>query len=136
MTRFGLRRRLFLVVVATVIVAIAALVAAFNLLLGVTLDRDARDLVRSRAHAQLASIRVDRGRLTVGETPDDRSTDAYVWLFSRGRMLRRPRAAAEVQRAVRTLIEGRARYATVSSADTLLYARGDEHYSESLVQSR
>jgi signal transduction histidine kinase len=122
MKRLGLRRRLFLVVVATVVVAIAALVASFNLLLGTTLDGNARDLVRSRAEAQLASLRVDEGRLAIGETPDNRSADAYVWVFSRGRMLERPRAAREVQRAVRGLLGGRARYATVSSADTLLYA--------------
>jgi signal transduction histidine kinase len=122
MKRLGLRRRLFLVVVATVVVAIAALVAAFNLLLGATLDRNARDLVRSRAEAQLTSLRIDRGRVEVGETPDNRSTDAYVWVFARGRMLQRPRASEEVQRAVRTLLAGHARYATVSSADTLLYA--------------
>ena len=122
MTRFGLRRRLFLVVVATVVVAIAALVAAFNLLLSATLDGNARDLVRSRAEAQLASLRVEHGRLEVGETPDNRSTDAFVWVFTRGRMLQRPRAADAVQRAVGTLLGGRARYATVSSEDTLLYA--------------
>jgi len=122
MRRLGLRRRLFLVVVATVVVAIAAFVAAFNLVLGATLDGNARSLVHSRAEAQLTSLRVDHGRLTVGDTPDERSTDAYVWVYSRGRMLQQPRAADEVQRAVLTLLQGRARYATVSSADTLLYA--------------
>jgi signal transduction histidine kinase len=122
MKRLGLRRRLFLVVVATVVVAIAALVASFNLVLGATLDGNARSLARSRADAELASLRADHGRLVVGETSDARSTDAYVWVFSRGRVLRRARAAAEVQRAARTLLEGRARYATVASVDTLLYA--------------
>jgi len=122
MRRLGLRRRLFLVVVVTVVVSVAALVAAFNLFLAANLDRNANDLVRSRADAQLSSLRVANGRLTVGEAPDGRGADAYVWVFSRGRFLEEPRAARDVQRAVRNLVNSPRRFVTVSSADTLLYS--------------
>ena len=122
MRRLGLRRRLFLVVVATVVVSVAALVAAFNLFLAATLDRNANDLVRSRADAQLSSLRVANGRLTVGEAPDGRGADAYVWVFSRGRALEAPRAARDVQRTARNLVDSPRRFTTVSSADTLLYS--------------
>src|SRR5437899_2701793 len=85
MSRLGLRRRLLLVVLATVALVIAALVAGFNVLLARTLDGDARDLVRSRAAAQVASLRIDHGRLSVGKAPDGRSSDAYFWVFAGAR---------------------------------------------------
>jgi signal transduction histidine kinase len=122
MSRLGLRRRLFLVVLATVVMVVAGLVAGFNLVLGSTLDRNARDLVRSRAVAQIASLRVEGGHLTVGEALDDRSADAYVWVFAGTRPLERPRAAPAVERAAQRLVGGPARYADVPSTDTRLYA--------------
>ena len=122
MSRLGLRRRLLLVVLATVVVAVAGLVAGFNLVLAGTLDSNAHDLVRSRADAQLASLRVEGGKLAVGEAPDDRSADAYLWVFAGTRRLEGPRAAPDVERAVRGLVGGPARYVDVSSTDTRLYA--------------
>jgi len=122
MSRLGIRRRLLLVVLATVVLAVTGLVAGFNLVLGATLDRNARDLVRSRADAQIASRRVEQGRLRVGESPDDRATDAYLWVFAGMQVLERPRAAMPVERAVRGLVDGPARFRTVSATDTLLYA--------------
>jgi two-component system OmpR family sensor kinase len=122
MRRLGIRRRLLLVVLATLVLAVTGLVAGFNLVLGATLDRNARDLVRSRADAQIASLRVEHGQLRVGESPDDRATDAYLWVFAGARVLERPRAATQVEGAVRGLVGGPARYETVSSTDTLLYA--------------
>ena len=64
----GIRRRLLLVVIAAVVVSVAGLVAGFNIVLGRSLDRDSRDLVRSRAAAELGSIGVRRGHLTTSET--------------------------------------------------------------------
>jgi signal transduction histidine kinase len=122
MSKLGLRRRLLLVVLATVVIVVAGLVAGFNLVLSNTLDSNAHDLVRSRADAQLASLRVEGGHLTVGEAPDDRSTDAYLWVFAGTHPLERPRAAPDVERAVRSLVGGPARYDDVSATDTRLYA--------------
>jgi two-component system, OmpR family, sensor kinase len=121
MSRPGLRRRLLLVVLATVALVIAALVAGFNVLLVRTLDGDARDLVRSRAAAQVASLRIDQGHLSVGEAPDGRSSDAYVWVFAGGRPLERPNTGAAIDRAARGLAAGPAGFVDVARSDTRLY---------------
>jgi signal transduction histidine kinase len=122
MTRVGLRRRLFLVVVATVAVTVAALVLGFNLILAHTLTRDSRDLARTRASAQLAQLTTADGRLNVREAPDAAAADAYIWVFSRGAALEHPRSAASVYAAARALTTGGARYADIPGADIRLYA--------------
>ena len=122
MSRIGIRRRLFLVVVATVAVAVAALVLGFNLILARTLTRDSRDLARTRASAQLALLTTTHGRVIVREAPDDAAADAYIWVFSRGAVLEQPRSGANVYAAARALATGRARYADVPGADIRLYA--------------
>src|SRR6478736_3322530 len=121
MSRLGLGRRLLLVVLATVALVIAALVGGFNVLLARTLDRDARDLVRSRAAAQVASLRIEQGRLSVGEAPDGRSSDAYVWVFAGARPLERPNTGATIDRAANGLAAGPARFVDVATSDTRLY---------------
>jgi signal transduction histidine kinase len=121
MSRLGLRRRLLLVVLATVALVITALVAGFNVLLARTLDGDARDLVRSRAAAQVASLRIDQGHLSVGEAPDGRSSDAYVWVFAGSRPLERPNTGAAIDRAARGLAAGPAGFVDVARSDTRLY---------------
>lgn len=122
MSKLGLRRRLLLVLLATVAVAVAGLVAGFNLVLARTLDRDARGLVRSRADAQVASLRVESGRLTAGETPDGSSSDTYVWVFGTSAAVEQPRAPAAVERAVRSLVGGPRRFLDVQTSDTRVYA--------------
>ena len=121
MSRLGLRWRLLLVVLATVALVIAALIAGFNVLLARTLDGDARDLVRSRAAAQVASLRIEQGRLSVGEAPDGRSPDAYVWVFAGARPLERPNTGAMIDRAANRLAAGPARFVDVARSDTRLY---------------
>src|SRR3954447_23796319 len=122
MTRLGIRGRLLLAVVAAVAIALVGLVAGFNVILVRTLDNDARDLVRSRASAELASLRIERGRVSIGEEPDGRSADAYLWVFEGGRALERPRAAPAIDRAARSLSGGPARFFDVPASDTRLYA--------------
>src|SRR4051794_16437081 len=122
MNGLGLRRRLLLVLVATVVVAVAGLVAGFNLVLARTLDNDARALVRSRADAQLSALRVDGERIASSERPDSPAADSFVWVFAGDRIVERPRAPAIVERAVRELARGRTRFADVAATDTRLYA--------------
>jgi signal transduction histidine kinase len=123
MTRLGIRRRLLLVVVATVGVAVAALVAAFNVILVQTLDRNARDLARSRAQAEIGTLQLRNGQLSVGEVPNDRAADASTWVYSQSRVLERPRAGAIVNAHAKRLDGGPPRFATVGRTDTLLYAQ-------------
>jgi signal transduction histidine kinase len=117
-----LRRRLLLAVLTVVAVAVAGLIAAFNVLLASTLDRDAHDLVRSRALAQLEAVRVVNGGIRVSESPDDVAPDTAVWIFSHGRLLEAPRSGEHVSDAARALASDDSRFRTVESADTLLYA--------------
>jgi signal transduction histidine kinase len=60
--------------------------------------------------------------VSVGEAPDDRSADAYVWIFDRGKVLERPRAGPAIDRAARTLAGGDKRFVDVPRNDTRLYA--------------
>ncbi len=122
MSRLGIRRRLFLVVIATVGVAVAVLVVAFNLIVASTLAQDARDLVRARASAQLALLTTAHGRVSVREAPDAAVADASIWVFSGGDTLEQPRGGAAVDAAARELAGGPARYADVPAADVRLYA--------------
>jgi two-component system, OmpR family, sensor kinase len=121
--RIGLRHRLFLVVVAAVIVVVAALVVGYNLILGHSLDQNTRDLVRSRARSQVASLRVVDGHIVVGEAPDDRTADTYLWVFENGRRLEGPSAPQAVEQAARRLAQGPSRFAEVASTDTRLYSQ-------------
>jgi len=122
MRRLGLQRRLMLVVVVAVIATLIGLVVGFNLILGNVLDRDARDLVRTRATAQIDSLRIDHGRLGVAESPGDPSADAYLWVFAGRRALEQPRVDAAIDRAARSLAGGSAGFADVVGSDSRLYA--------------
>src|ERR1700741_5280179 len=122
MSRLGLRSRLFLVVVATVAIVLAALLAVFNLVLDGTLDGNARDLARSRATAEISSLRFEGGELKAGGAPDDRGADAFLWIFSGSRVLEQPAAAAELDRAAHGLAGASRQFADVASTDTRLYA--------------
>ncbi|MEN3340799.1 MAG: hypothetical protein V7644_203 [Actinomycetota bacterium] len=120
MRRLGLRLRLQFAVAAAVAAALLGLVAGFNLILAHVLDRDARDLARARAVAEMNSLRTHGGRLSVGEAPDARAGDAYLWVFARGQPLEQPRAAPVVDRAASTLAAGR--FVDVPTTDIRLYA--------------
>jgi two-component system, OmpR family, sensor kinase len=122
MKRLGLRSRLQLAVAIAVLAALVGLIAGFNLILGHVLEHDARDLVRARAVAAIDSLRTSGGRLSVREAPDDRAADAYLWVFAGSRTLERPRVAANIDRAARTLSTGPARFLDIPANDTRLYA--------------
>jgi len=122
MRRLGLRTRLQLAVGIAVAAALVGLLAGFNLILGHVLDRDARDLVRARAVAEIDSLRISAGRVSVGEAPDDRAADAYLWVFTGSRIVEEPRVAPVIDQAARALAGGRPRFRDVAGSDTRLYA--------------
>jgi signal transduction histidine kinase len=121
--KLGIRHRLLLVVLAGVAAALVGLVVGFNVILDRTLSRNARDLARTRAAAQVALLRPVHGRLVVVETPDDAAGDSYIWIFSRGRLIERPRAGAQVDALAQTLADGQARFADAATTDVRLYAQ-------------
>ena len=122
MSRLGIRRRLFLVVVSALALSLAALIAGFNVLLDRSLSRDAGNLLRARVAAKVAQVRPQQGRLVVGEAPDAAAPDVPVWVFANGHTLEAPRAGDRVTAAARGLADGFSRTIEVASADTRLYA--------------
>jgi len=113
MRPLGLRRRLLLVVVVVFTIAVAGLVAGFNLLLDRNLTNSADNLVRGRATAELSLIRPRHGKLVVADAPDDVAPDSATWVFSRGRTLEAPGTGATIAEAARRLAPGPERFATV-----------------------
>ena len=122
MSRLGLRRRLLIAICAAVAAALVGIIAGFNLILSDVLERDARDLVRTRAVAQIDALRIDNGRINVREVADDRSADAFIWVFEAKQPLEQPRSSPAIGNAARSLADGPARYRNVPGRDTLLYA--------------
>jgi signal transduction histidine kinase len=122
MKHVGIRHRLLLTVVACVLLALAALVVGFNIILARTLDRDARSLVRSRAASTVATLRVENTRIHLAEAPDTGIPDSYVWVFAGHRTLEQPTATRAVTRAAESLTRGQARFLDPRGSDTRLYA--------------
>jgi signal transduction histidine kinase len=118
----GLRRRLLLVVVTAVAVAVCALVVAFDLVLDRSLQRDANTLVRTRAVAELGTLQVSRDGVREAEAPDDATPAAGIWVFSNGRAIEQPRVGASVHAAARAAAAHPFRYLDISAADLRLYA--------------
>jgi signal transduction histidine kinase len=100
----SLRSRLLLTVVAAVVVALAAMIAGFNLLLAHNLSRNADQVLHARADAELALVRAHGDKLVVNETPDDAAVDSEAWVFGpRNRVLEAPRVGRRVSAAAQTL---------------------------------
>jgi signal transduction histidine kinase len=118
----GLRRRLLLVVVTAVAVAVCGLVAAFDLVLDHSLQRDADTLVRTRAVAELGTLQVTRAGVREAEAPDDATPAAGIWVFSKGRAIEKPRVGSTVHAAARAAVARPFRYEDISAADLRLYA--------------
>jgi two-component system, OmpR family, sensor kinase len=122
MSRIGLRTRLFLVVVTAVAISVLALIVGFNFILARSLDHDSRSLAQSRAAAERSLVRVNGGRLTMAESPNDAAEDAYLWVFANGKAIEQPTAHGVVSTAAATLQQGHARFLDIGSADARLYA--------------
>jgi signal transduction histidine kinase len=118
----GLRARLLLVTLVGSLLAVGALVAAFNLVLDGTLRGQVDNRLRDRATAQLQTVQVLDGRLRVAEAPDKAAPDVQTWIFAARQPLEQPPGAPADQRAARALIDGGRRFLTVARTDIRLYA--------------
>jgi signal transduction histidine kinase len=116
------RGRLLLVVLAALVVALSIAIFGFNRLFTSTSEHNAGELVRSRAASALATLRIQNGRIHVGETQNDEEIDSRVWIFEGRRALEAPPAPKSVDAAARALAGGPRRFHDVASADTRLYA--------------
>jgi two-component system, OmpR family, sensor kinase len=121
--RPGLRGRLQVAVTVGIAVVLAVLTTAFNVLLAKRLDRDATDVVKARASAQLAAIRFVHGHPYVAEAPDEKGIDSPVWVFAGRRLIESPRTHRLNDRAAAGLAR-RSRRARrdLSQTDTRLYS--------------
>ena len=99
----SIRGRLFVTVVAAVGLALAAMIAGFNVLLQHNLSRSADQLAHARATAELSLVRMHDGKLAVGETADDAAVDSNAWVFAGTRTLEAPRGGAELATAAHAL---------------------------------
>jgi two-component system, OmpR family, sensor kinase len=120
--RLGLQRRLQLSVVLAVAIALAALITAFNFVLGDRLSQEANNALSARANGELASLRVQAGRLIAPEVPDAGALDAQTWVFAAGRVLEQPPSDPASARAVELLRGGPRRTRDVAATHTRLFA--------------
>jgi two-component system, OmpR family, sensor kinase len=118
----GLRARLLLSTLMGSLLAVSVLVGAFNLVLDGKLRGDVDNLLRDRAAAQLRTVAVIDGRISVPEAPDKAAPDTETWIFAGPRTLEQPVAAPESQRAALALNGGAQRFLTVEATDTRLHA--------------
>src|SRR5438874_3008327 len=118
----SIRGRLFITVVVAVGLALAAMIAGFNLLLEHNLSHSADQLARARASAELALVRTHNGRVAIGETADDAAVDSNAWVFAGTRTLEAPRAGTKLAATARALAFRASARSDVAKSDTRLYA--------------
>jgi signal transduction histidine kinase len=121
--RISLRTRLTASAVAGAAITLAALIAAFNLVLDARLRTDADNLLRERAATVLRGLGTVDGRLSVIEAPDQGAIDAQTWIFAGQRTLEQPAGAdPRNQQAARLLAATGSGFRTVDATDTRLQA--------------
>jgi signal transduction histidine kinase len=123
MNRLGIRRRLLVVVLAAVTAGLAAMLVGFNVLLTHNLSRNADDVLRARAAAQLALVRIEGTRVVVAEAQDQTTFETNVWVISHGRTLEAPRGGPALASAAKRLAGGPSRFLDVPSLHTRLYSQ-------------
>jgi two-component system, OmpR family, sensor kinase len=105
-----------------VVTALAILSVLFYVVLQHRLDRDANDTLHSRAQAVLATVTVNGGHVSIGESPRDALLDQRVWLFDASGAVERPIAPIGVQRVAGQLAAAGRRTRRDAPSDTRLLA--------------
>jgi two-component system heavy metal sensor histidine kinase CusS len=93
-----LRTRVAALATLAAVVVVALLITIFNVLLSLSLDRDADNALRSRAAAATTITQVRDGHVSVRESPDDAAIDRELWVYERGRPILRSPGEARLQR--------------------------------------
>jgi signal transduction histidine kinase len=121
--RLGLRARLTASAVLGAAIALAALIAGFNLVLDARLRTDGDNVLRERATTVLRGLGTVDGRLSVIEAPDLGALDAQTWIFAGGRTLEQPaNVDPRNQRFALALALAGTGFKTVEATDTRLLA--------------
>jgi signal transduction histidine kinase len=122
-SRSGLRSSLTLTAVVGAAIALAVLIAAFNLVLDARLREDGDNLLRERAAAVLRGLGSTGGRLVVIEAPDQGAADTQTWIFAAGRAVEQPTGVDTRNQAAAESLSGLSGgFATVSSTSTRMEA--------------
>ncbi|MGN6187893.1 MAG: sensor histidine kinase [Conexibacter sp.] len=103
MSRLDLRDRVTLATALVLVLGLAVLTFGVYTLLSHELERDVSTLLRGRADAQRALVSVEHGRVIVHDAAGDGALDEQAWVFTAGRIVRRPPASPAVQRAANAL---------------------------------
>ncbi|HTB71455.1 MAG TPA: HAMP domain-containing sensor histidine kinase [Solirubrobacteraceae bacterium] len=123
LSRVSLRTRLTASTVAGAAIALATLIAAFNLVLDARLSADADNILRERAATVLRGLGAVDGRLSIVEAPDQGAIDAQTWIFAGGHALEQPAGVGpRTQRAARALAASESGFVTVAATETRLHA--------------
>jgi signal transduction histidine kinase len=105
----------------TLAVGLGALLVVGNVLLRSGVRAQASSVLRARADAQLAALRVRRGHITVGESPNDQVLDRRSWVLDGDRVIERPDAvSARLDRAAVALGRRRRQVEREASGDVRL----------------
>jgi hypothetical protein len=83
------RARLLLTALATLVVGVGAVVVAGNVPLGARVRAEASSLLRTRAEAEIAELRVTRSGIRVREPVNDTLTQ-QSWVLDGNRVVERP----------------------------------------------
>lgn len=89
-------------VVAGVAAVLAALLVIFNVVLSWEFDREADEVLRTRAAAELSAVRVV-GAAVVPPSGEGTNLETRAWIFQGDRAVQAPRVDASLHRAARTL---------------------------------
>ncbi|MDX6410952.1 MAG: two-component system, OmpR family, sensor kinase [Gaiellaceae bacterium] len=116
------RGRLLTVVLTALVIALAVAIYGFNRVFTATSERNANELVQSRAASALATVDFAGGHIRVREPRTDAEIDSRVWIFDGKRAVEAPAARPSVAAAARSLASGPARFVDVASADIRLYS--------------
>jgi len=118
----GLRGRLLLFALGAIAVVLAAVTVAFNLVLADRLNSDANSLAQARASAEVASLRISGGRVSLPEAPDDLSPDTQIWVFQGIHAIEQPRATPANNAAAAVVAQHAPGVRDVASTKARLYS--------------
>jgi two-component system, OmpR family, sensor kinase len=120
-TRFGLRERIWLTVVAVIAAVLLGLTAGFNVLVANRLSHDADNVAMARATAELDALKVSGTRVTLAETLDKAALDTPTWVLRGSRVLEAP-TSGQRARAEAIAMSRRPRgFREIASLDLRLY---------------
>jgi signal transduction histidine kinase len=119
----GLRGRLMIIAVVGATALTATLTTGFNIAVRAHLHAQANDLLKQRADAHVAALRLSHGRIDIGKSQlDDAARDQPFWVYQDGRAVERPSAIAPVQQAANAVAGASFQFKDVPSVGWRLYS--------------